>query len=52
MVKPMPASEAGKVGVGDVGDELKGTSIGDELKGTSIGDEVVRVPAMRMPTPC
>ena len=43
MVKPMPASEAGKVGVGDVG---------DELKGTSIGDEVVRVPAMRMPMPC
>ena len=41
MVKPMPASEAGKVGVGDVGDELKGTSIGNEV-----------VPAMRMPTPC
>ena len=43
IVKPMPASQAGKFEIGDVG---------DELKGTSIGDEVVRVPAMRMPTPC
>ena len=32
MVKPMPASEAGKVAIGDVGDC---TSVGDELDSTS-----------------
>ena len=46
MVKPMPASEAGKVEVGDVGD------FGAEAEGARVGDEVVRVPAMRMPTLC
>ena len=37
MVKPMPASEAGKVGVGD------------ELDSASVLDEVVCLPAMRLP---
>ena len=46
MVKPMLASEAGKVEVGDVGD------VGAEAEGARVGDEVVRVPAMRMPTLC
>ena len=40
MVKPMPASEAGKVGVGNVG---------DELDSASVWDEVVRLPAMSLP---
>ena len=40
MVKPMPAREAGKVAIGDVGD------------GTSVGDELVNVPAMRLPMWC
>ena len=46
MVKPMPASEAGKVAIGDVGD---GTSVGDELDSASVWDGVVRLPAMRLP---
>ena len=40
MVKPMPASEAGKVAIGNVG---------NELDSASIWDEVVRLPAMRLP---
>ena len=40
MVKPMPASEAGKVVIGDVGD------------GNGVGDELVSVPAMRLPMQC
>ena len=31
MVKPMPASEAGKVAIGDVGNELDSASIWDEV---------------------
>ena len=46
MVKPMPASEAGKVAIGDVGD---GTSVGDELDSAIVWDEVVCLPAMRLP---
>ena len=46
MVKPMQASEAGKVAIGDVGD---GTSVGDELDSASVWDGVVRLPAMRLP---
>ena len=42
MVKPMLASEASKVEVGDVG---------NEVEGPRIGDEIVRVPAMRKRTP-
>ena len=40
MVKPMPASEAGKVAIADVG---------NELDSASIWDEVVRLPVMRLP---
>ena len=47
MVKPMPASKAGKVEIGNVGDAA---DVGNEVDGASVGDEVVRVPAMRMPT--
>ena len=47
MVKPMPASEAGKVEIGNVGDAA---DVGDGVDSASVGDKVVRVPAMRMPT--
>ena len=53
MVKPMPAIEAGKIAIGDVGD---GTSVGDELDSASahcrvcsVWDGVVRLPVMRLP---
>ena len=46
MVKPMQASEAGKVEIGNVGDAA---NVGDEVDCASVGDEVVRVPAMRLP---
>ena len=49
MVKPMQASEAGKVEIGNVGDAAY---VGDEVDCASVGDEVVHVPAMRMPTRC
>jgi hypothetical protein len=55
MLKPMPASEAGKVAIGDVGDGTSvgdvgdGTSVGDELDSASVWDGVVRLPAMRLP---
>ena len=55
MVKPMPASEAGKVAIGDVcdaadvSDEGDGTSVGDDLDSASVWDEVVRLPAMSLP---
>ena len=47
MVKPMQASEAGKVEIGNVGDA---DDVGDEVDCASVGDEVIRMPAMRMPT--
>ena len=40
LVKPMPASKASKVAIGDVG---------NELDSASIWDEVVRLPVMRLP---
>jgi hypothetical protein len=55
MVKPMLASEASIVAIGDVGDaadvsdEGDGTSVGDELDSAIVWDEVVRLPAMRLP---
>ena len=49
MVKPMPASEASKVAIGDVGDAA---DVSDEGDGTSVGDELVSVPAMRLPMRC
>ena len=62
MVKPMPASKAGKVAIGnvgnfgdtgDVGPCLAGAGgedkVGNKVDGASVWDEVVRVPAMRLP---
>ena len=49
MVKPMPASKAGKVEIGNVGDAA---DVDDEINCASIGNEVVHVPAMRTPTRC
>jgi hypothetical protein len=62
MVKPMPASKAGKVAIGTVGDFgdtgdvgpcLAGAGgedkVGNKVDGASVWDEVVRVPAMRLP---
>ena len=46
MVKPIPAREAGKVEIGNVGDAA---DVGNEADGISVGDEVVSVPAMRLP---
>jgi hypothetical protein len=40
MVKPMPATKAGKVAIGNVG---------NELDSASVWDGVVRLPAMRLP---
>ena len=50
MVKPMPVSEAGKVEIGNVGDNGDATDVGNEVDGACVGHEVVSVPAMRMPT--
>ena len=62
MVKPMPASKAGKVAIGnvgnfgdagDVGPCFAGAGsedkVGNKVDGASVWDEVVRVPAMRLP---
>ena len=56
MVKPMPASKAGKVAIGNVGDVgpcFAGAGgedkVGNKVDGASVWDEVVRVPAMRLP---
>ena len=50
MVKPMPASEASKVEIGNVGDKGDATDVGNEVDGTCVGHEVLLVPAKRMPT--
>ena len=46
MVKPMPASEAGKVEIGIIDNAA---DVGNEVDGASVDDEVVSVPAMRLP---
>ena len=49
MVKPMPASEAGKVEIDNVGDAA---NVSNEVDCASVIVEVVCVPAIRMPTRC
>ena len=46
MVKPMPASEASRVEIGDA------ANVGDEVDSASVGDEVVSVPEKRLPMRC
>ena len=46
LVKPMPASEASRVEIGDA------ANVGDEVDSASVGDEVVSVPEKRLPMRC